>query len=124
LGINALKMEETNHKYNLLINSLKVMSMSYKEQKIFMTDFVVLPFEVIDDFENAFVLLPQLIDDDIFSTDEIADLLRIHLQIDQNCRNPELEDLDEKQFEEHPDWELLRTMARDVLSKIEKSEQA
>lgn len=96
-------MTELNSYYNTLINSIIVLSLKYEDQKNNLPDYVDLPFEVIDDFDKAFCLFPELIENNLFSLKSIADIIRLKNQIEFNLTKPVFFELDDIKFKEHED---------------------
>lgn len=104
-----------NYKYRKIAESLKLLSLPYDEQVQCLPDFVDAPFEVLDTFYNAFLLMPSLIEDEIFTYQAIAEILRLHNLIEMTARNPDLSDLDEVQFSTFEEWNKIREMASEIV---------
>lgn len=111
-------MEELDRHYKKVIESLKLLSLSYEKQKTLFPDFVDVPFEILDTFENAFLLLPSLIENTLFSYNSIAYLLRLHNIIIITSQIPKFKDLNEHQFQYSLEWEKIREMSKDALKQI------
>jgi hypothetical protein len=108
-------MEHLDFFYRKILESLKLLAMPFGIQKKCFEDFVDAPFEVLDTFDNAFLHLPELIEDGRFLNMEIASLLRLHNMIDFTASRPELKDLDEDQFSTHVSWNRIRAQAKELL---------
>jgi hypothetical protein len=111
-------MDNLNRYRQQIIESLKLLAIPYRDQCTLFPDFADKPFEVIDTYENAFLLLPPLIEIDAFPNYTIAGLVRIHNAINLALRSPELRDLDPMQFEHAPGWNEIRNMAKEVLTQL------
>ena len=108
-------MEDLIRYNKTVIESIKLLALPYEEQSEYFPSFVDTPFEILDTFEKAFLLLPQLVEENHFSNNGIASLLRIHNWVTVVCNKPEFKDLDENQFKNHLDWEKLRYLAKEAL---------
>lgn len=111
-------MELSNKNYKKITESLKLMSLSYQEQKAYFPDFVDVPFEVLDTFDNAFLLLPNLIESGSFNNEGIAFLIRLNNLIRVRANNPLFKNLDENQFSESQEWQELRNLSKETLRKL------
>ena len=111
-------MKDIDRYYKKVIESVKLLALPYEQQKLFFPAFVDAPFEVLDTFGHAFLLLPQLVEDNRFSNAGIGSLLRLWNMIELTARTPELKDLEEDQFSTHESWEKVRGLARDALIRI------
>ncbi len=108
-------MEDLIRYNKTIIESIKLLALPYEQQSEYFPSFVDTPFEILDTFENAFLLLPQLVEENYFSNNGIASLLRIHNWIAMVCSKPVLKDLDENQFDNHSDWKKLRDLAKEAI---------
>src|SRR5688500_8460327 len=111
-------MEELDMHYKKVIESLKLMSLPYEEQKLYFPDFVEIPFEVLDTFDNAFLLMPKLIENGLFSNKGIAWVLRLHNTINLLASNPNFKDLEEGQFRDNEEWDKIREFSKEVLRQL------
>lgn len=111
-------MKTSNNQYRKVIESLKLLSLAFQEQKQCFPEFVDVPFEVLDTFNNAFLLLPNLIEDEQFSNHEISILIRLHNLINFTASNPVLKDLEEEQFSTNAEWNKLRELSKEALRLI------
>lgn len=114
-------MTEIERYYNALIDSILVLSLSYEDQKKSFPDFVDLPFEVIDDFDKTFNLLPELIENNKLSLKAIADIIRLKNNLEFTLSKPIFLELDDIKFKEHEDWNRIRDLSRNVLNIIRES---
>lgn len=101
--------------YKKLIESLKLLSMPYDEQKTYFPSFVDLPFELSDTYHNAFLLLPQLIEGYMFSYKTIANLLRLENMLNSLNNNLLFKELEDETFLENKEWNLIRIFSREIL---------
>lgn len=102
----------------MLIETIQVLALPYDQQKVMFPDFVDIPFEIIDDFCNSFSLLPVMVEQEMFSYPQLANILRLYNNVEWSSRRLELQDLDEKQFETHEDWNFVRKLAGEVLQQL------
>ena len=104
-----------NFQYKTVINSLKLLSLSLNEQEAYLPEFADVPDDVLSSFENAFLLLPPLIEDNNFSNNSIASILRLHNKIQWCMRNVDLDDFS------NVEWNNIRQMAKEVLGTLDIS---
>lgn len=118
---NSLTPDQLSGYERLLTDSLKQMAMSFEEQRGFLPVFVDVPFEVVDDYEHAFRLLPALIEAGYFSREAIAAMIRLSNYIQHfivgHPRYLELKYEDFPQFEE---WHMGRILAKETLQLLEE----
>jgi hypothetical protein len=114
-------MEDLELFYKKILESLKLLSMPFSEQKSFFPKFLDIPFEVIDTFDNVFLQLPKLVEEGFFSNTEIASLLRLNNMLNFTLSKSNFENLDEEQFSNHKDWNRIREMASETIKLIEKA---
>lgn len=107
-------MDLLEHKKKL-IESLKLLSLAFEEQSQCFPDFVDVPFEVIDDYGNAFLLLPSLIEAEFFNYAIIANLVRLHNLITFTANRAEFKDLEENRFANSEEWNVVRRLSRETL---------
>ncbi len=103
---------KTEEQEKLVIESLKLLAMPLQSQKDFLNDFVDVPDDVISNFENAFLVLPILIENDKFTNNFIASVLRLNNKIKWCLRNIELDDF------ENSEWNKVRIMSNETLKLI------
>ena len=107
-----------------LIESLSVLSLSYSDQKIRFPSFVDVPFEILDDFDNAFLSLPALIENGKFTKQEIAYIVRLHNLINITASNPLLKNLEPEQFDASQEWNMIRDLAKKTLELINRNKES
>ena len=101
--------------YKNITESLKLLSLSFEEQVKYFPHFVDVPFEVIDTFGNAVLLLPGVIESGKLGKKAIASILRLRNVINITLSNPDFKDLDDEQFKVSDEWDKVREMAKDTL---------
>lgn len=101
--------------YTKLEESVKLLSLPFSEQKKRFPEFVDIPFEILDSFENQFMVLPDLVESGCLSHQGIANLIRLHNLIGFTSSNQVLKDLDEQQFEFAPEWQKVRKLAGETM---------
>ena len=114
-------MNDVTNWYRKVVEALKLLSLPYEDQKKYFENFVDIPFEVIDTFDNSFLLLPQLIEGDKFSLLAVASLIRLHNMINFATKNPHLKDLSEDQFSSAQEWNQIRELSKQTLLLIGES---
>lgn len=95
--------------YKKVTESLKLLAASLEEQEKYLPDFADVPDDVTSSFENAFLLLPALIESNMFSYTSIAAILRLYHKVQWCLRNLGLDDFS------NLEWNKVREMARDTL---------
>lgn len=103
---------ESEEQYKLVLESLKLLSATLEEQKKYLPEFADIPDDVTSSFENAFLLLPQLIENNKFSNLSIAGLLRVYNKMQWCLRNIELDDFSNEE------WNKVRELAKQALHFI------
>ena len=78
-------------------------------------DFVDVPLEVLDDFDDALFFLPDLIEEKKLDYAVIANILRLHRLILFASSRPELKDLDEDTFSTAVEWNNIREKSKEIL---------
>lgn len=111
---------DTKIKYNKVIESIKLLALPFEEQVKYFPEFVEVPFEVIDTFDNAVLQLPLLIELGNFENKAIASILRLQNLINFTSSNPKYKDLDDEQFRMSDEWNKIREMARNTLQTMGK----
>lgn len=105
---------ELEVQYKIVIESLKLLSASYEEQRKSLPEFADVPDDVTSSFENAFLLLPQLIEEGRFSNEGIASLLRVFNKMEWCLRNIELDDFS------NSEWNKLRELSKQTLILLDE----
>jgi hypothetical protein len=101
--------------FKKVTESLKLLASSLEEQEKYLPDFADVPDDVTSSFENAFLLLPSLIENNRFSIDSIASMLRLYNKMQWCLRNLDLDDFSNEE------WNTVRKMARDTLQIMGES---
>lgn len=104
-------MEQENA-YKRIIESLKLLALSYEEQKKCFPDFVDVPDDVVSSFENSFLQLPILVEKGMFSNCGLASLLRVYNLIQWCIRNLDLDDFSNDK------WNKVRELSKETLRLI------
>lgn len=110
-------MNYMNLNYKKLIESLKLLSITYLEQKSFFPDFVDLPFELSDTYHNVFILLPELIEEKLFTYEVISNLMRLEIMLNRIMNDPSYDNLNEQKFLENKEWSNVRSLAKKILNQ-------
>lgn len=110
-----------NGQFFRIIESLKNLSLPYADQVNLFPKFVDIPFEIVDEFTNACLLLPPLIEEGKLKNIEIANLLRLNNLINLTLANPDFKDLEEEQFSTSLEWNKIRTLAKETLLLFESA---
>ncbi|HNI43869.1 MAG TPA: hypothetical protein PK230_04175 [Chitinophagales bacterium] len=100
-----------DNNYKTVVESIRMLSTPYNEQKALLPDFVYVPYDVLSGYEAAFGLLPQLIEDHRFSFEAIAAQLRLYNQVYRKIIgwDEDIEDFDSV------GWNKIREMAKRTL---------
>jgi len=101
--------------YRVIVDSLKLLSASLEEQRRYLPDFADIPDDVTSSFENAFSLMPQLVEANKFSNNSIAAVLRVYNYMQWCLRNVDLDDFD------GPEWDKLRELAGVALISLNET---
>ena len=121
-------MEETEEDfkryYKKLVENIKWLSLPFEKQKEYVPDFSDRPFEVLDGYMKAFVLLPQLIDNGYLSLEVISALIRLHIFVDFTLCHPDFETMPEDKIDDFENWIRLREMAKETLKVMNEPEEA
>lgn len=102
----------------LLKQSLKNLSKSYQEQLEVFPKYVDVFDEVISDFDNAFRLLPMLMEENLVSYGAIKEILKCYNLIDLNLAIEER--CTDENFEKASYWQLVREYANNALETLEE----
>jgi hypothetical protein len=103
--------------YKLLVDSLRLIGLSYKNQKDFLPDFVGdnVQDDVVSEFDNAFKLVPRLMDANKLSYLAVNKILSCFILMDVNVSNP---DITAEDFKYDESWERVRKLAREALEAM------
>lgn len=98
--------------YKRVAESLRLLAASLEQQRAYLPEFADVPDDVTSSFENAFLLLPQLIESNKFSNNSIASLLRLYNKMQWCLRNIEMDDFS------NSEWDKVRKLAKETLHLI------
>lgn len=104
--------------YKQISESLKLLVLPYEEQKSYFLDFVDLPFELLDTYHNAFLLIPNLIENKYYDYDVIANLIRLENIITFTINNPSFDSMDETVLIGNEDWNRIRNLSKEILKQM------
>jgi hypothetical protein len=102
--------------YKSLVESLKLLASSYDDQKNYLPDFVDVKDEVIATFGDAFLLVPQLVEQDFLSKNAIASVVRCFNWMELATRDENISDLES--FKNHENWQKVRELAAKALDDM------
>jgi len=116
-------MKELELYYKRIIESLKLISIANDENRIksYFPDFVDLPFEIVDTYHNAFLLIPQLIENNLIPNDIIANLIRLEFLVNHMLGHPEYETLTNDQIFKREQWNVIVNFAQEILRTLDIS---
>lgn len=106
------------YKLSLLINSLQNLAKSYKEQISSFPDYVDVFDEVISDFDNAFRLLPAIMEEQVISYEAVREILKCNNVIEFNLSIEGR--ITDESFEIDDSWNLVREYARTAIVLLKK----
>lgn len=107
---------DVNNKLSLLKNSLVCLSKPYLEQVNSFPDYVDAFDEVISDFDNAFRLLPVLMEERVVSYEAVKEILKCNNLIELNLSIEERQT--DESFENDDVWNLVREYATNALNLL------
>jgi len=99
-------------RYKRVIETLKLVAASAKEQEIYLPKLSYVPTDVTSSFEDVYLLLPILIEEGLFSNKSIAWILRAYIQMQWCLANVDLKDFSSD------DWNKVRDFAKEALLAI------
>ena len=112
-------MQDLERFYIKIIESLKLIGTSdFEDTKSYFPDYVDLPFEVLDTYHNAFLLIPDLIDNNQFSNNTIANLIRLEILLNIIIKKPDFEHLNYEQLVNTKEWQTIINLAKETLDLI------
>ena len=83
--LQAFKLKFMDGQLNLLIESLTLLGLAYQEQREKLPEFVGdIMTDILDDFSNAFFLVPQLIEKGLLSEKALQKVVSCYVQIQVN----------------------------------------
>lgn len=106
--------------YKLLANSLENLAKEYQDQVATYPEFVDVFDEAISDFYEAFLLLPNLMDEHLVSYEAVKHIIICHNFIERNLAIEERKT--DESFESDDCWNLVRRHASLALEHM-KSKQ-
>lgn len=92
------------------------MSKSYQEQVNYFPDYVDVFDEILSDFDNAFRLLPTLMEHNAISYKAVKEILKCNNLIELNLSNEEKQT--DERFESDEVWNLVREYASIALNLL------
>ncbi|KGO81504.1 hypothetical protein Q763_07605 [Flavobacterium beibuense F44-8] len=120
-------MEETEEDfkryYKKLVENIKWLCLPFKEQKEYLPDFTDRPFEVLDGYVKAFVLLPQLIDNRYLSLEATGALVRLYINVDFALCSPDFGKIPDDKMDGFKDWVKLNSLAKQALRVMNETEE-
>ena len=109
---------DINFKYNSLVESLKLIAISYDEQIEVLPDFVEIVDEIISTFCDSFLQMPQIIENDLLSKKAIAEIIRCFNWIDLLSRQEQM--LNKEALKSADSWEKARHFAKKALEEMKE----
>lgn len=106
---------DIDFRYKTFVESIKMLSLSKKKQQHQFPSFVDTEIELISTFEDAFVLIPELIENNLLGNETIANVIRCYILMKISMDNETGNSISEN------DWGKIRSLAREILSDIEKN---
>lgn len=106
--------------YNFLVNSLKLVALPFEKQKTLLPDFIGdnIQNDIVTEFDNAFRLLPQLMDENKLSYLAVKEILSCYILMDLNVHNTDMTD---ESFKSDELWDKVRTLAGEALKEMGES---
>lgn len=102
--------------YTLLVESLNNLGLPYHKQLLLFPNYVDVVDEIITDFDNAFPLVAQLMDEKKISYSSVRlilhcyNLINLNLSVDERMSN--------ENFKSADYWQLVRDYANNALKDI------
>ncbi|MGD8780273.1 MAG: hypothetical protein PVH88_15065 [Ignavibacteria bacterium] len=106
-----------NNSFKYLVESLKLVCSSYEEQKKYLPKFVEIQDEVVATFTDAFLLMPQLVENNFLSIKAIAFIIRSYNWMEIGMRNNETSNVNS--FKDHDIWKKVRESAKEALKAMD-----
>lgn len=103
----------SENNYINLVDSIRLLSYDYTYQKQLLPEFADVSEDIVSCFENAFDLLPELIEGGKLEKNAIAGILRLYIYMQWSIRNVGIDT-----FETGEEWRKLRGLAKEVLSLL------
>lgn len=111
---------EIERYHKKLIASLNLISLNFNEQRAYFPKFVDVPFEILDTFEKAFMLLPELLELNLITYKPIPDLLRLHNLVNLELRNNNFETLEAEKLCNSREWNKIRELSKEILNFMDE----
>lgn len=108
-----------NDNYTILVCSLENLSKAYEEQINSFPEFVDVFDEVISDFDNAFHLLPLLMDENLIPYKAVTEIIRCNNLIELNLSIEERKT--DESFRDGEVWNLVREYASNAVALLKKN---
>lgn len=115
-------MNEKIRSYKKLIEALRLLSADSDQQIKYFPEYSDGPFEVLDTYSNAFRMLPEIIENNIFETKSIAALLRLKNMIEIIIDAPDFNEIKEEDLMCSKRWSQLRVLAKEILRNLNESD--
>jgi hypothetical protein len=107
-------MNTENH-YKRVVETLKLLAAPYDQQQKYLPEFVYVPSDITTSFEDVFLLLPSLIEENAFSNISIASLLRTYIKMQWCLANLNLDDFSDGE------WNKVRELSKETLLQLGES---
>ncbi len=104
------------NQYKILVDALKLMGLSYEEQKKFLPEYADIKEDVVSVFINALYILPQLMDRQEISYGAVNKILHCYVQMDLSLSIEERSS--DSAFANHEAWGQIREFAREALLEM------
>ena len=108
---------EIENQYKSLVESLRILALPYEEQRSCLPNYVIVQDEVIAMFDDAFLLLPQIIDAEFLDKKSIASIIRCFNWMNIMTRNNEI---DVDFLKNNDGWQKVRYLATQALTDIKE----
>lgn len=108
-----------NTTFKILINSLINLSKTYQEQVESFPEYVDVFDEVISDFDNAFSLIPTLMEENLIPYSAVKELIKCNNLINLNMSLED--DITDDIFANGNSWNLVREYAQNALEIIKNN---
>lgn len=99
--------------FKSLFDAIKILSLSYENQKNILPEYADIENEIVSDFENSFSLLPQLVENKKLSFEAISLVLRLYNKVEWCVRNIGLDDF------ENEEWDNVRKIANETINILD-----
>jgi hypothetical protein len=114
-------MADENFHFRKLVESLRLLILPAEKQAELFEPFVDVVFEVLDSYQNAFLLTPALIEREFFSFIQIANMIRLNnfiaMLFSSDCDGH----IDDSDKSKEALWRMVRSLALDLLDSLGES---